>query len=288
MKHIFKGVCTALVTPFDKDNKIDFAAFKKLIEFQLGGGVDALLVLGTTGEASTISMEEKKQIVEAARKQIKRRVPLIVGIGGNNPSAIIEFGLWLKSRKVDGVLLSAPYYNKATQNGLVKFFGSIAKKIRLPMIVYNVPGRTGVNIEPKTYACLAKIRYISGIKEASGSIQQIAEVIRVCPNITVYAGDDNITLPAYALGVQGVISVASNIAPTVVADIYRKVMVGNLTGARVGFMEALPMFKILFCEVNPIPVKYALNCMGLIENVLRLPLTPLDKKYQTEVKKIVD
>lgn len=280
-KPIFTGVCTALVTPFDKNGKTDFEAFKNLINFQIKGGVSALLFLGTTGEASTMSLDEKKEIVQFAKEQVNGRLPIIVGIGGNNPSTIIEFAKTLSG--IDGVLLSSPYYNKATQAGLVTFFHTIANNIRLPIIVYNVPSRTGQNIEPETFAQICKNRYIAGIKEASGNITQFAEVIRNCPNTPVYSGDDAFALPSYALGAKGVISVASNAVPTQTQTIFDLLSKQENKEAKNLFYTQLPLYRALFCEVNPIPVKYLLADLGIIKNHLRLPLTPLSQKWYNQV-----
>jgi len=266
---IFKGICTALVTPFNKDLSIDFNSFAKLIEYQIESKVGALLFMGTTGEASTLTITEKKQIAEFAIKIVNKRVPIIIGVGGNNPAGIIEFGKWLP-RCIDGVLLSNPYYNKTTDAGLVKFFHDIANEIKLPVIAYNVPGRTGQNITPAVFAKTCENPWIVGIKEASGNMTQIMETMRQCPNVAVYSGDDALTLPTMAVGGAGVISVAGNIKPDYL---------------KYNSLELLPLFNSLFCEVNPIPVKYALSKMGLIKNYLRPPLLPLSKsKYNDIIK----
>ena len=272
---IFKGICTALVTPFNDDNSIDYVSLKKMIEFQVSGGVSALLFLGTTGEASTITLQEKKAITEFAVKEVDKRLPIIIGIGGNNPANIIEFGTWLRDLPIDGVLLSSPYYNKTSENGLVQFFHSIASAISLPIIVYNVPSRTGQNISPETFAKICKNEYIRGIKEASGNITQIAETMRLCPNVAMYSGDDALSLPVYALGGLGTISVASNARPKETQEVFDLAQQKSFENAQKLFFEQLPFYKSLFVEVNPIPVKYVLSKMGLIKNNLRPPLLPL-------------
>ena len=322
MKPIFTGVCTALVTPFNRNGSVDYISFKKLIEHQIAGGVRALLFLGTTGEAPTLSLDERKQIVGFAVKAVQGRVPIVVGIGGNNPASIIEFGKFLqtchcersaaiqskykqaaikknflptqsldcfpsvamtnttlckdKTRcAIAAVLLSSPYYNKATRDGLVTFFHTIANAVRLPLIAYNVPSRTGQNIDPETFALICKNRYIAGIKEASGNITNLAHTVRLCPRTAVYSGDDATALPAYAIGARGVISVASNIAPRETQQIFDLFSARKLKPARVLYTAQLPLYRDLFTTVNPIPVKYMLSQTGLIKNHLRLPLTPM-------------
>jgi len=290
-QHIFTGVCTALVTPF-KNGEIDFEAFGKLIERQIDAGIDALCILGTTGEASTISYDEKCKIIKFSCAVVKGRVPIVFGIGGNNPPDIIKLGSIVKKLGGDAVMVTAPYYNKSTQDGAVKYFDTIANAVKLPLIAYNVPGRCGYNLEPETLARIAQNPYVVGIKEASGNISQIAEVVRLCPDVAVYSGDDGISLPAYAIGCQGVISVASNVTPKDVREIwlrYTKTPAAdaapplqkgdlwkNRTTAQELFLQQLPFYKSLFRQVNPIPVKFELAKLGFIENELRLPLTPIE------------
>lgn len=282
-KPIFTGVCTALVTPFDKKGNIDFKSFENLIEYQIKGGVSALLFLGTTGEACTLTEDEKKQITSFAIKKVNKRLPIIIGIGGNDPSSIISFAKTLPPHNIDGVLLSSPYYNKATKNGLVTFFNTIANSIRLPVIVYNVPSRTGQNIEPETLAQICKNRYIAGIKEASGNIAQVAETIRLCSKVPVYSGDDAIALPTYALGAKGVISVVSNAIPAQSQQVFILHSKQKTKKAKDLFFTQLPLCRALFCEVNPIPIKYLMYTLGIIKNHLRLPLTPLSAQWYTSI-----
>lgn len=281
MKKIFCGLCTALITPF-KNDEIDFVAFEKLVKFQIEGGVDAILFLGTTGEPSTMTFLEKQRIIKFALDTVKKDVHLVFGIGGNNPSEIIKLGQFVKAistgRKVS-VMVTAPYYNKSTQAGAVEFFNNIANVVELPMIVYNVPGRTGMNIEPVTLEKIAKNKYVWAIKEASGNMEQISQVVRLCSNISVFCGDDSLALPSYAVGCAGVISVASNVVPKDVKSIWNAYMKSENAVAREKFIEQLPLYKSLFCEVNPIPVKFAASKLGLCENEIRLPLTPLDTKF---------
>jgi len=274
-KKLFTGVCTALVTPFTKHHDVDYLALARLINSQIEFGVDALLVLGTTGEAPTLSLDEKKSIINFATEIVKGRVPLIVGIGGNNPDSIIHLGQFAKGAGADGVMVSAPYYNKATQEGLVEFFKVISAEVKLPMIVYNVPGRCGVNILPETASEIARDKYVVGIKEASGNIEQIQDVVRLCASTAVYSGDDTIALPCYAVGCEGIISVASNAKPKEVASIFNAFKANKPRLARVEFYTHLPFFQSLFKQVNPIPIKYELSKFDVCENVVRLPLLPM-------------
>ena len=288
IKKIFGGVCTALVTPFvggvwgetPHSNEIDYIALKNLINNQIDAKTDALLVLGTTGEAATLTTNEKQNIIKFAIATISKRVPVIVGIGGNNPAAVIELGLFAKSAGADAVMVTAPYYNKATQHGIVEFFRVITEAVQMPLIMYNVPGRTGVNIEPATAAKICALPWVAGIKEASGDMNQIAAVLNACPGTPVYCGDDGLALPCYVLGAAGVISVASNARPAVVKKVWSLFGEGKINAARKLFMSELGFYKSLFCEVNPIPIKFVLAKQGLVRNELRLPLTPLSKEHE--------
>lgn len=279
MKKVFNGVCTALVTPMRK-GQIDFRAMGRLIERQIEAGVGSILLLGTTGESATVSEQERSVIVSFAVDVIAGRVPLIIGIGGNNLDTIIRYGQSAKRGGADAVLVTAPYYNKTTQDGLVKYFEAIARALKMPIIAYNVPGRVGMNIEPETVARIAQIKWIHGIKESSGNITQIQEVIRRCPRFPVYCGDDALALASYTMGAMGVVSVASNTHPTDVVEIWRK-------KKRDKFLQMLPLFDVLFCTVNPIPIKYLLWKKGLIANELRLPLVPLPEKYHSLLDEFV-
>ncbi len=279
MRKIFEGVGTALVTPFIK-NKIDFPALKELICRQINMNVDAIVLLGTTGEICTLSAKERKDIVKFSLEINKDRVPLIFGIGGNNPAAIINLGLFIKKikdelgyRKV-GVMITSPYYNKSTQQGLFEYFKKITNTVKLPAIVYNIPTRTSINIEPETLQRITKLPFVTGIKEASGNIDQITEVTKLCPDTAVYSGDDTLALPSYSVGCQGIISVASNLDVAPVKKIYSLYKSGEVTKALELYQNQLPFYKSLFSLVNPIPIKYELSKIGLIKNSLRLPLVP--------------
>jgi len=278
MKRIFfSGVCTALVTPFKKGEslEIDFPALERILDFQINSGVDALCVIGTTGEASTLSFDEKIAVVKFTTKFVKKRVHLIFGIGGNNPSEIVKLGKAVKEICPHAsVMVTPPYYNKCTQQASVMYFHLIANALRMPLIVYNVPGRAGMNLEPNTLKQICQNKYIAGIKEASGNMTQIIETVRLC-NVPVYCGDDALALPCYAIGCSGVISVASNVRPIETQDIWINRFNFN---ANKLFHNELPYYKALFCEINPSPVKYACHLLGLSSPLVRSPLTQLSKQ----------
>lgn len=284
-KSLFIGCGTALVTPFTKEG-IDFDTFKKLIDFQLQQGVDALIVLGTTGESSTMSLEEKKQVAKFVIDNVHKQVPVIVGAGGNNTKSVIEFSKYAENVGADGLLLVTPYYNKTTQNGLIMHYTEIAKNTSLPIILYNVPSRTGLNIEPKTCLELSKIPNIIAIKEASGNISQIAKISSLCgDNLYIYSGNDDQTLPILSLGGIGVISVLSNIAPKFVHNMVFDYLSGNYTLAKDSQIKAISLIDSLFCETNPIPIKSALSMIGYDSMRVRLPLVPMSIEKQQILEK---
>ena len=284
-KSLFIGCGTALVTPFTKEN-IDFDTFKKLIDFQLQQGVDALIVLGTTGESSTMSLEEKKQVAKFVIDNVHKQVPVIVGAGGNNTKSVIEFSKYAENVGADGLLLVTPYYNKTTQNGLIMHYTEIAKNTSLPIILYNVPSRTSLNIEPKTCLELSKIPNIIAIKEASGNISQIAKISSLCgDNLHIYSGNDDQTLPILSLGGIGVISVLSNIAPKFVHNMVFDYLSGNYTLAKDSQIKAISLIDSLFCETNPIPIKSALSMIGYDSMRVRLPLVPMSIEKQQILEK---
>ncbi|MDR0975581.1 MAG: 4-hydroxy-tetrahydrodipicolinate synthase [Christensenellaceae bacterium] len=283
---LFEGVATALITPFKTNEEIDFTALKKLFLRQIEQKADAVVILGTTGEPPTLTLAEKHKIIKLSVKLSQTatyKFALILGIGGNNPKESIKLAKFFENEikkqpknklLSHGVLLTAPYYNKTTQAGLIEYFKFVAENINLPIIVYNVPSRTGMNIEPKTFEKLARIKNIVGVKEASGNISQIADVVRFCPNLAVYSGDDTICLASFAVGCRGIISVASNVSVELLREIYENAS-ANPKIARDKFLTALPFFKSLFVCVNPIPIKYELSKIGLCKNILRLPLVPI-------------
>ena len=271
-KIIFKGCGTAIVTPFNEDG-VNFEEFGKLIEDQIKGNVDSIVVCGTTGESSTMTIEERKETISYAVKKVNGRIPVIAGTGGNCTKSVIEFTKWAESAGVDGALIVTPYYNKTTQAGLIAHYTAIAKETSLPIILYNVPGRTGMNITPATCKELSKIDNIVAIKEASGNLSQVAEIANLCGNdLNIYSGNDDQITPILAVGGIGVISVLSNIAPKYTHDLIENFQNGNVSEAATMQLKALPLVNALFCEVNPIPAKAALNMIGYDMGTPRLPL----------------
>jgi len=273
---IFQGCGTALITPFTKDG-VDLDAYSRLLDFQLENGVSAAIVLGTTGEPTTMTDGEKTAVVELAVAKLKGKIPVIVGTGSNSTAAAVAASKKAYALGADALLVVTPYYNKCTQDGLFEHYAAIANAVDLPIIAYNVPGRTGVNLLPETFAELAKgFENLVAVKEACGNIEQIADVIRRTEgNAVVYSGDDALTLPIIALGGAGVISVASNVIPKYMSDLCAGFFGGDLEKARRMQLDALPFIKSLFCEVNPIPVKYASKLAGLSSGIVRLPLTQI-------------
>lgn len=284
---IFKGNCPAIITPFSKDGKkINFESFKKLVDFQIKGGVSAIVFLGTTGESATLSEDEKIKVCNFAVKYVNGRVPVILGCGTNNTQTSIKLAKTFEKLGANGLLCVTPYYNKCTQTGLIQHYREIAKSTSLPIILYNVPGRTGVNIEPATVRKLSEINNIVGLKEASGNMAQIVDVMSLCGDkIDVYSGDDNITLPILSMGGKGVISVLSNIAPKSVTELCENAFNGNYIKAREIQIKHNKLIKSLFSEVNPIPVKTALNIMGYNVGPVRLPLSTMQRKKKNALKK---
>lgn len=280
---IFKGCGTALITPFNEDG-VDFEELRKLIDFQIFEGADALIICGTTGESSTMSMEEKKQVIQFAVQVAHKRIPIIAGTGGNNTKSVIELSSFAESVGADGLLIVTPYYNKTTQLGLISHYTKIAESTKLPIILYNVPSRTGVNIEPSTCLALSKLNNIVAIKEASGNISQVAEIASICrDNLTIYSGNDDQVVPILSLGGLGVISVLSNIYPKFVHQMVYDYFCGNLKDSLNAQLNSIELVKALFCEVNPIPIKYAVKCAGFNPGILRLPLVELSDKGKEKV-----
>lgn len=284
-KILFKGCGTAIITPFD-DNGVNFNEFKKLIEFQISEGVDALIVCGTTGESSTMTLEERKQTIEFAVKTANHRVPIIAGTGGNCTQSVIDFTKWAETAGVDGALIVTPYYNKTTQAGLISHYTAIANSTKLPIILYSVPSRTGVNITPETCFELSKISNIVAIKEASGNLSQIAEIKALCrENLHVYSGNDDQIIPILSLGGLGVISVLSNAAPKYTHEMAMNYLNGKIIEAQDMQLDAIYLIKALFSEVNPIPVKAALNMLGYNAGIPRLPLIEMSEKGKEKLEK---
>lgn len=284
-KIIFKGCGTAIVTPFN-ENGVDFEEFKKLIEFQIENKVDSIIVCGTTGESSTMTLDERKETIKFAVKTVNGRIPVVAGTGGNCTSQVIEFTKWAESAGVDGALIVTPYYNKTTQDGLVAHYSAIAKETNLPIILYSVPGRTGVNITPETCKKLSEIENIVAIKEASGNLSQVAEIANLCGNnLNIYSGNDDQITPVLSVGGIGVISVLSNIAPEYTHNIVKNFLNGNIKEAICAQINAVPLVNALFCEVNPIPIKAALNMVGYNVGTPRLPLIEMSNKGKERLKK---
>ena len=280
---VFTGVATAIVTPLTEKG-IDYEQFGRLIDWQIAEGVDAIVAVGTTGEGSTLNDEEHKEAIKFCVERCKGKVPVIAGTGSNDTAYAIEMTKYACEVGADAMLLVTPYYNKATQAGLVASFEAIADASTKPCILYNVPGRTGCNLLPKTVARLADHPNIVAIKEASGNISQIAELAAlVGDKIDIYSGNDDQIVPVLSLGGKGVISVLSNIMPKATSDMCRLFFEGDIAGSRKIQLELLPLINALFCEVNPIPAKAAVSAMGFCENYLRLPLTPMEKDNEEKL-----
>ena len=278
-KILFRGCGTAIATPFTNENKINYEVLKKYLDFQMENKVDAIIVCGTTGESATLSNNEKKELINFTVKYVNKKVPVIAGTGSNNTKFAIELSRFAEKIGVDGVLIVTPYYNKTSQEGLIAHYSEIANSTTLPIIMYNVPSRTGVNILPETCLELSKIENIVAIKEASGNISQIAKIAQLCKdNLYIYSGNDDQILPILSIGGIGVISVLSNIKPKEVHDICEKYINGNIDNAKEIFLKFLPLANSLFCEVNPIPIKYALSKIGYDFGKPRLPLVELKNK----------
>ncbi|HET7100212.1 MAG TPA: 4-hydroxy-tetrahydrodipicolinate synthase [Terriglobia bacterium] len=283
-----RGCGTALVTPFSEDGTLDVDALRSLVEFQLSEGIDFLVPCGTTGEAPTLEHEEYMGVVRVVTQEAKGKVPVIAGAGGNNTKKVCSLVQDLQALKVQGILSVAPYYSKPTQEGLYQHFKTIADSTDLPVILYNVPSRTSSNILPETVARLAGISNIIGIKEASGSITQQMEVLRlVPPNFTVLSGDDAFTFPLMALGGAGVISVVSNEIPRQMTKLARLLLDGNYDEARKLNVKLLPLMQANFIETNPIPVKAALAMMGKIKEIYRLPMCPINPENRARLEKVL-
>lgn len=277
-KTIFEGCGTAIVTPFTEDG-VNFVEFKRLIEFQIENGVDAIIVCGTTGEASTMTTEEKKETIKFAVETIAKRTKVIIGTGSNNTKVAIEMSKFAEEAGADGILVVTPYYNKTTQPGLIAHYTEIAKSVKLPIIMYSVPGRTGVNISPETCKELSKIENIVAIKEASGNISQVAKIASLCgEDLAIYSGNDDQIVPILSLGGKGVISVLSNIMPKYTHEMIQKYFAGKTNEATQMQLDVIDLIDALFIEVNPIPAKYALNLMGFDFGIPRLPLLEMSAK----------
>lgn len=284
---IFEGVCTALVTPMKANGEVNFEKLDELIERQIAGGVDALCICGTTGEASTLSHEEHIEVIAHGVKTVNKRVPVIAGAGSNSTETAIYLSVEAEKAGADAVLHVSPYYNKASQKGLIKHFTTVANAIKIPVILYNVPSRTGCNIKPETQAELINnVPNIVGVKEASGDISAIAQVRKLIgDNGTIYSGNDDQAVPIMSLGGKGLISVLSNVAPEFTHEMVCSYLEGDVQKSRDMQIQSLDLIDALFCEVNPIPVKTALNLMGLNAGPLRLPLCEMEEANEARLKK---
>lgn len=289
-KQIFTGSATALITPFDATTEnVDFSVFEDLIRFQINNGTDALVISGTTGESPVLSEKEKEGLLDIAINASKHRVPLIMGTGSNDTKNAVIKSNEAEKKGVDGLLIVTPFYNKATQDGIIKHYHFIADRVSTPIIVYNVPSRTGVNIQPETYLALSEHKNIVAIKEANGDISATAKTISLCKNsLDVYSGNDDQTVAMMSMGAKGVISVASNIIPSVMHKICRAMLSGNIGSAVKLQSDYLELINFLFCEVNPIPVKAACQMMFGSTPALRLPLTELTPKNKDKLKKLLE
>lgn len=286
-KTIFQGVATAIVTPMN-ENGVDYDAFGRLIDWQIEQGINGLVVAGTTGEGSTLSDEEHREVLAYAVKRINGRVPCIAGTGSNDTAYAIELTKYACSIGCDAMLVVTPYYNKATQKGLVKMFNAIADASTKPIIVYNIPSRTGVNIEPATFVELAKHPRIAAIKEASGNLSKMVEEFALLDgSLDIYSGNDDQIVPTLSMGGKGVISVLSNIMPKETVAMCDAFFAGDVATAAKMQCKYLPLIQALFCEVNPIPVKAALAAMGRMEGVIRLPLTEMEEDHQKKMISIM-
>ncbi|MCD8215313.1 MAG: 4-hydroxy-tetrahydrodipicolinate synthase [Clostridiales bacterium] len=285
---LFTGSGVAIVTPFKEDGSVNFTSLERMIDFQIANGTDAIIVCGTTGEASTLSDDEQIDTISCAVKAAGGRVPVIAGAGSNDTRHGCE--LCRRSEKVgaDGLLIVTPYYNKTTQKGLIEYFKAMAGSVNIPVIMYSVASRTGLNIAPETVKALTEVDNIVGIKEASGNIGQVAEIAALCGNdIDIYSGNDDQILPLLSLGGKGVISVLANVAPKDTHDMVIKFLEGDIKGAIRLQLKAIDLIKGLFCEVNPIPVKAALNMMGMEAGGYRAPLTTMTEENYKKLEKAV-
>ena len=289
-KPVFSGACTALITPF-KNGCIDYNSFDRIIEYQLQNGISALLVAGTTGESASLSYKEHSNLINHAAKRINGKAVLIAGAGSNDTKKAIKMTKYACEYGADAILSVTPYYNKATQSGLISHYEEIAKASEKPIIVYNVPGRTGVNILPETYKKLSKINGISGVKEAATNLSDFAYSVSLCPETDFYCGNDDLLVPMLSVGAKGIISVMSNIFPQITVAICRHALSGNFETANEIFMQYLLFARLLFTEINPIPIKAIMKHAGFCNGEIRLPLVNISNELEeklTDTFKLLD
>ncbi|RKY42439.1 MAG: 4-hydroxy-tetrahydrodipicolinate synthase [Candidatus Makaraimicrobium thalassicum] len=282
---MFKGSYVALVTPF-KDGRIDEKAFRKLIEFHIDNGTDGLLPCGCTGEAATMTMSEQKRLIKITAEISDRRIPVLAGTGSNSTPEATELTSYARKAGCDGALIITPYYNKPTPEGQYRHYAEIAKKVDIPIMLYNVPSRTGISLLPSTVARLSKIDNIVAIKEAAGSVQQVMDILSLC-DIIVMSGDDSMTLPFMSVGAAGVVSVAANIIPARVHDLVRACLDGEAEESRRIHYEIMDLCRAMFIETNPIPVKTALGMMGMVNEEWRLPLCEMGRENKAKLKQVL-
>lgn len=287
---IFQGAGVAIVTPMNEDYTVNYEKLKEILEEQIAAGTDAVIICGTTGESATLTEKEHLDVIKYAIDTVAGRIPVVAGTGSNCTRTAVEMSSEAERYGADALLIVTPYYNKATQKGLIKHYTEIANAVSLPIIMYNVPSRTGCNITPETAAYLCKnVKNIVGIKEASGNISQVAELMHLCGDeIELYSGNDDQIVPILSLGGQGVISVLSNVAPKETHDIVAKFLEGDIQGSRELQLRALPLIQALFCEVNPIPVKTAMNLMGKEVGPLRGPLCEMEPANVEKLAKAME
>lgn len=282
---IFKGSGVAIVTPF-QDGRIDYTAFTRLIELQIISGTDAIIVCGTTGEAATLTPEERTEVIRFCVERVDGRIPVIAGTGSNNTEAAIHLSREAEALGVDGLLIVTPYYNKTSQAGLVAHYGAICEQVHIPVIVYNVPSRTGVNVLPSTMkSIMEECENVVGIKEASGNIEQIVNLAALCPKLDIYSGNDDHILPVLSVGGKGVISTIANVVPSEVHNLCMAFFAGKLDIARKLQFSLLPIWKAAFSDTNPIPIKTMMHMMELCSDELRLPLVTPQKENRDMMKK---
>jgi 4-hydroxy-tetrahydrodipicolinate synthase len=285
---MFKGAITAIVTPI-KNDKIDYSSYEKLLEFQIKNKINGILVAGCTGEPATLSYEEHKEIIKFTVDYVDKKIPVIAGTGSNNTKEAIELTEYAEKIGADAALLITPYYNKPTQKGLYLHYKEVANSVSIPIILYNVPSRTGISIEPETVAKLSEIKNIVGIKEASGSLDQVSKILTLIKreDFSILSGDDSLALPIISVGGKGVVSVASNIVPSMVSQMVEYALDGDFQNAQKLHIKLFPIFKILFIETNPIPVKTCLYLMGMINLEWRLPLCGPSEENFERIKKTI-
>ena len=288
MSRVFEGAGIALITPFREDGSVNYEKLKELLEDQIANKTDAIIICGTTGEPSTLTIEEHLDVIEATVKHVNKRIPVIAGSGSNCTQTAVYLSTEAEKRGADGLLVVSPYYNKATQKGLIKHFSTVAASVKIPIILYNIPGRTGVTIQPETISYLVRnVENIVGVKEASGDMSAIAKMFHLCQDIdiAVYSGNDDQIIPIMSLGGVGVISVLSHVAPRQTHEMCRAMLDGDVKKAAKMQLDALDVINNLFTEVNPIPVKAAMNLQGKNVGPLRLPLTQMEKPHEDVLAK---